>query len=100
MIKIKGYLNPAIITNLNGDVFAISGTTRVQVPKGTRYTDIHWIRKVVKPTGPKTYHFTSTRNQSLKYKVVVDRNSIRCDCPGYSYRRFCKHTDYVKKQIR
>ena len=30
------------------------------------------------------------------YTVIVDGDNITCSCPGYSFRRSCKHTEQVR----
>jgi len=44
----------------------------------------------------KTYSIQGSKGNS--YTVVQDRSSWSCDCPGYMFRRSCKHVDQFKAE--
>jgi len=47
----------------------------------------------------KKYKVKSSRGDSY-YEVVLVGNSITCTCPGYSFRKKCRHIEETKKIAR
>lgn len=83
MIKITSVHNPAI-TVLNGKTIVMP--TWTVVPEGTTLDDIDWIRPVQVKAQVKKKHVG-------KYIVEIhDNGRVTCDCPGFTYRRKCKHS--------
>ena len=83
MIPITSIHNPAI-TVLGGKTIVMP--TWTVVPDGTTLDDIDWSRPVqVKAQGKKKH--------VGKYIVeIYDNGKVTCDCPGFTYRRKCKHS--------
>lgn len=83
MIPITSIHNPAI-TVLNGKTIVMP--TWTVVPDGTTLDDIDWIRPVQVKAQVKKKHVG-------KYIVeIYDNGKVTCDCPGFTYRRKCKHS--------
>ena len=83
MIKITSIHNPAIAV-LSGKTIVMP--TWTVVPDGTTLDDIVWIRPVqVKPK--------VTMKHVGKYIVnIYEDGRVTCDCPGFTYRKKCKHS--------
>lgn len=104
-LRIKSTLNPAIcpgfgdskydrivagtITEVNGEKWPHA---YVAVTKGFSLSNIEWIR----PVAPKSVPKQTRKVKGSTGKVyILERQSNgkwSCTCPGYQYRRFCKHT--------
>jgi len=83
MIKIGGIYPPAIAT-LGGKTYAVP--TWTEVPAGTTLNMIEWVRPIIKEPTVKTKHVG-------KYILkIYDNGKVTCDCPGFTYRRKCKHS--------
>jgi len=101
-LRIKSSLNPAIVrgtrndTIVAGTIYEVNGQkwthTYLQLTGHISYAAIEWAHpalpkavkvetKQVRGSTGKTY--TLTRQPSGKWL---------CTCPGFKYRRFCKHT--------
>lgn len=83
MIAITSIHNPAIAV-LGGKTIVMP--TWTVVPDGTTLDDIDWIRPVQVKPQVKMKHVG-------KYIVnIYDNGKVTCDCPGFTYRRKCKHS--------
>ena len=83
MIKITSIHNPAIAV-LGGKTIVMP--TWTVVPDGTTLDDIDWIRPVQVKAEVKMKHVG-------KYIVnIYDDGRVTCDCPGFTYRKKCKHS--------
>jgi hypothetical protein len=83
MIKITSIHNPAIAV-LNGRTLVMP--TWTEVPAGTTLDDIDWIRPVQVKAKVKMKHVG-------KYIVnIYEDGRVTCDCPGFTYRKKCKHS--------
>jgi hypothetical protein len=83
MIKITSIHNPAIAV-LNGRTLVMP--TWTVVPDGTTLDDIDWIRPVQVKAEVKRKHVG-------KYIVnIYEDGRVTCDCPGFTYRKKCKHS--------
>lgn len=102
-IKVKSTYPPAIVNWPNGSRQLVGGTIQQVIADGKSIPpntpipaglDLGWFEhmkakvRVFKPQtktvkGSKGNVYTLTRQPSGKWS---------CSCPGYSYRRFCKHT--------
>ena len=38
-------------------------------------------------------------NKKSEYLVTVVGKKVECNCPGYTYRRKCKHSDAVRRKV-
>ena len=83
MIKITSIHNPAIAV-LGGKTIVMP--TWTVVPDGTTLDDIDWIRPVQVKAEVKMKHVG-------KYIVnIYEDGRVSCDCPGFTYRKKCKHS--------
>jgi hypothetical protein len=70
----------------------------IEVPNGTKMSDIKIIRP--KPVAPalKSIHAVKGSTGS-SYTIVIDsRNGNSCTCVGFQYRRSCKHLTQILNQ--
>ena len=102
MLRIKSSLNPAIFRGTKydrivaGSIQEVNGKpwshAYVAVKKGITFDQIEWVR----PTPPKPVQPTVRQVQGSKgnwYTIrTLPDGRQECSCPGYQYRRFCKHT--------
>lgn len=101
-IKIKSSMNPAIFRGIKydrivgGTIYEVNGERwphpYVAVTKGMPLSNIEWIR----PPAPKPVAKLVKKVQGSSGKVYIlerqPNGKWTCTCPGYQYRRFCKHT--------
>tara|TARA_R110001606_G_scaffold38011_1_gene106663 strand:+ start:427 stop:738 length:312 start_codon:yes stop_codon:yes gene_type:complete len=97
MIKVKTRLRPGIITS-NGKTYAVGGNW-IEIPNGTELKDIAWDKPFVaaKPR-PKGKSVEVIGSKGNKYTVTHNpvTNIISCTCPGFSFRKKCKHQKELK----
>lgn len=65
------------------------------VPEGTTLDDIEWTPSYVPKVKVHTYTVEKIRSSSSTkiYLVTTHPNGMKtCTCPGFTFRRFCKHT--------
>lgn len=62
------------------------------LPTNTTLADFQWMRPTVKPVfQPKVRRVEGSKGNVYLIKTRPDGKE-ECSCPGYQYRRFCKHT--------
>lgn len=82
-ITVTGWCPPAIAKLGNKTVVVPS---YMEVPEGTTLDMIHWERPVMPKTSFKIKHVG-------KYIITLyDSGRVTCDCPGYTFRKKCKHS--------
>lgn len=59
-----------------------------------KYSDGRTSTKEVISTDTKTWTVEGSRG--AKYLVVKSQNSYSCTCPGFQFRRNCKHVENIK----
>ena len=92
MIQVKGHLPPAII-HPPGASYACAGASWVKVEAGTEIKHI-----TTGPTPPKAETFKVEGSKGNSYTVTkLLRGKFSCSCPGFSFRRKCKHIDIVRR---
>lgn len=102
MIVIKGNMNPCIARSFrDGKLYAHSGYNAVEVPEGTALSDLKWDRpKRVEHKKPVSAVLEKIVIGSKGNKYVVKYNSTTkkktCTCPGFTFRRKCKHLEELK----
>lgn len=101
MITVKGALPPAIFS-LGGKTYTVSGSVWTEVPEGTTLDDIKWVdTRPPLPEAPKylTRKFQSSRGKGEYYATVATDGFKECTCAGFTYRRFCRHTEELFAEI-
>ena len=91
---------PPLLWPRHGKLYAGSGSTWLKVPPKTKLAQIDWDgesslfekRPKVKPV----IRYRTVRSKSNprhKYVVTFENGRVvNCTCPGFGYRRYCKHT--------
>lgn len=99
MITIKSTLNPTVITVSSG-TYAVAGSLWLPVPAGTTINDIKWIperapRIPIVTAEIKVYKIPSSNGKD-SYEVKFEHGQWTCECPGFGFRRKCKHIEKAK----
>lgn len=83
MIVINSIYPPAL-AELGGKLYAVPSWT--EVPKGTTLSMLKWNKPAQVKVEVVTKHVG-------KYIINIYTNGkVTCDCPGFTYRRKCKHS--------
>jgi hypothetical protein len=85
-IKVHSQYPPAI-AKLGPVTYVVP--TYQAVPHGTTLRDLEWVplRPQTTPQSVKEY-----KVKSYTVRVFGDGQKVTCDCPGYTYRKQCKHS--------
>ena len=103
---IYGGTIPPATMELNGNRYIMPGWYKLKPNEATPdIKDIaYYPYKAKKPNIPndmknKVYKVTSSKGDK-EYEVSIDSSgSFSCTCPGYGFRRKCRHIDYVKSEL-
>ena len=97
-IKIKSSLNPVICNNriVGGTIYEVNGEKwshpYVAIKGRITLDDVVWVRPAApKPVQPKTQKVQGSKGN---WYIITTHTTGKksCTCPGFQYRRFCKHT--------
>lgn len=99
-------LFPPIIANMyNGRVMLFhdkqGGSVRVTADVNWEDSSSIWVRL---PEKPENKAFTSEAqyeipgSKGLPYTVTLNRGQWNCSCPGFGFRRKCKHVELAKEK--
>jgi hypothetical protein len=94
-VKVK--YPPAIFKSIvNGKTYAIGGNW-VEVPDGTTLADVHKYAVYEKPRYDiKSWKVKSSSGSTYTVQQI-NGDRYTCNCPGFKFRKRCKHTDKVTK---
>ena len=103
---IKGGTIPPFTMELNGNRYIMPGWYKLKPNEETPdIKDIaYYPYKAKKPNLPnmkedKVYKVKSSKGDK-EYEVSVTKNgTFSCTCPGYGFRRKCRHIDYIKNEL-
>ena len=92
---------PSIVRMHSSDkTYAISGDTWLEVPHGTTFAQLpqYMVFQGYESTPPPdSSSWTVEGSKGNAYIVKVSNEGVwTCTCPGYGFRRRCKHIDNVK----
>lgn len=104
--KVWSTYPPALYTDPSGRVRIVAGTVyKVMVgkntipitqslPASTTLSQMQWMRPVITPTINTKPTTTRVQGSGGKTYIVTTYTDGKrtCTCPGYTYRRSCKHT--------
>ena len=101
-LPVKVQWNPILSRMpISGQLYAISGGTWIPVPDGTTRADLPkymtWDRPGSAADAPQMDRWTVKGSRGNSYRVEAYNGSWRCSCPGYQYRRKCRHIEEVKR---
>ncbi len=87
---------------LRGKTYAVGGDVWLEVPNGTTLTEVSQYMvfkgyKCAEPPAPLSWTVEGSKGKA--YVVKLSNEGIwSCTCPGYSFRRRCKHIEKTKAQ--
>lgn len=98
---IKSHYPPALVT-LNDVTYAMPGW--IVVPTGTTMDEVTkaWVDTSPTVTKKESNDFTKevlASNGKKSYTVALRNNMWSCTCPGFGFRRKCKHVESVKQTV-
>jgi len=104
---VKGGLIPPFTMTCNGERYIMPGWYKLKQNEETpNIEDIAFYPyKAKKPNIPnidsnKVYKVKSSKGNAY-YEVKMNASgSLECSCPGYGFRRKCRHIDYVMNELK
>lgn len=96
-----GLIHPTILTTASGRWAVFPGQEWVLVSDDVTQEDlesrwVRWERKPVREIAKPGSTWKATGSKGKTYIVTFDSGSWSCTCPGYGFRRRCKHVDLIK----
>ena len=94
---------PMLATAGSGQKYAISGGTWIPVPSATTFDDLPKYMVVKHRESPSDASAGSWRVKGSKgneYTVTAKAGAYTCTCPGFGWRRKCKHIENIKKEVK
>lgn len=100
---VKAHMRPALV-HLHGKTYAVGGGAWLEVPEGTTMADLPRYM-VHEPYGstpakpdaaPDQWKVTGSTGNT--YTVTKTVKGYTCSCPGYQFRRSCKHSSQIEKE--
>ena len=103
MQPIEVSMPPAIFKSHSGILYGIAGNVWVEVPEGTTLADlsqymVHKPREIISDAGEKTWSVKGSKGNL--YSVRLTEGVYTCSCPGFGWRRKCKHVEAQKNESR
>jgi len=107
-LQIKSSLSPAIVrgkhsdTIVAGTIFEVNGQpwthTYLQLDGRITFDQIEWLSGVTIEKKDKLKEWKVKSSKAGKFYTIREtpHGKLTCDCPGFHYRRQCRHTDEVK----
>jgi hypothetical protein len=94
---------PAIFTSHRGIRYGIAGSIWVEVPEGTTLDDlsaymVYKPRKASVIPGENSWRVKGSKGNI--YTVKLSQGIYSCSCPGYGFRRKCRHIEEIKDESR
>ena len=104
MNPVKVTMNPAMFTNHLGIKYAIAGSTWIEIPHSTTFDELSnymsWDRPKVTPAEESVAkEWKVTGSKGGVYNVSFKNKVYTCNCPGYGYRRRCRHIEKIKSEV-
>ena len=94
---------PPAIANLPNGRYAVSGGTWVRVPDDTKFEDLdkymtYERKRPESPPDASERVWAVVGSKGAHYTVRANQGRYTCTCPGFGWRRKCKHIEQVKKE--
>ena len=92
---------PALYRSLNGITYAIAGSVWVEVPDGTSFDELSayvtYKPRVAAPiVGENSWSVKGSKGNI--YTVKLSQGTYSCTCPGFGFRRKCRHITEIKNE--
>ena len=97
-------MNPMLYTDRAGQKWAVSGQHWVEVPETLtldevgKYMIVEQREAPPQPAGVVSYEVQGSRGNT--YTVSDNGGTWTCSCPGFGWRRKCKHVEAQKNASR
>jgi len=103
-LKITSHMTPMLYESLSGEKFAIFGGVEpgfFKVDKEVTTQDVLgvWTRKKPKKIRNKNQEWQVDGSKGKTYMVKLENGQLTCSCPGFSFRRKCKHSALIKEKL-
>ena len=103
MSPIQVDVPPAIFRNRNDVWYGIAGSVWVEVPAGTTLDElsqymVYKPREVAPTPGEKSWSVQGSKGNT--YTVKLSEGVYSCTCPGYGFRRKCRHITEIKNETK
>ena len=103
MQPIEVSMPPAIFRARTGTLYGIAGSVWVEVPEGTTLADlsqymVHKPREIASDAGEKTWSVKGSTGNL--YSVRLTEGVYTCSCPGFGFRRKCRHIKEILNESR
>ena len=94
---------PALYRSHSGITYAIAGSVWVEVPRGTLYDELpayiaYKPREATPIAGENSWSVKGSKGNI--YTVKLSEGVYSCSCPGYGFRRKCRHITEIKNESR
>jgi len=91
------YYQPALV-NLPSGKFVVCNEGWIPVPESYTYDDVrkNWKKVVLKSQIKDKVIRVKSNSSNQTYQITIERGNYHCTCPGFSFRRKCKHVDQIK----
>ena len=96
-------MNPVLFTAISGQRYAVSGSVWIPVPSDTTRDDLPRYMTWKAPSAPEIVpeqRWTVTGSKGDTYTVRSLDGQWSCSCPGFGFRRKCRHITEIKNESR
>jgi len=96
-------MQPALFTSHTGIRYGIAGSVWIEVPDGTTLDELseymaYKPREITPVAGEKTWSVKGSKGNV--YTVKLSEGTFSCTCPGFGFRRKCRHITEIKDESR
>jgi len=90
--------NLPAIANLPRGKVVVCNEGWIPVPDNFTYNDVrkYWKKAVLKSQAKDKIITVKSSSSNQKYTITIERGGYHCTCPGFGFRRKCKHVDQIK----
>lgn len=90
---------PAIFCNHRGIWYGVAGSVWVEVPEGTTLDELgaymtYKPRQLAPVSGENSWRVKGSKGNI--YTVKLSDGAYSCSCPGFGFRRKCRHITEIK----
>ena len=103
MQPVEVSVNPLLFTAPSGQRYAVAGSVWLPVPEVTTRADLDRYMVWTPPQANLTQssrEWSVTGSKGATYRVTERDGQWVCSCPGYGYRRKCRHIEETKNASR
>ena len=99
MAPVEVSMPPALFTSHTGIRYGIAGSIWVEVPENTTLDElseymVYKPRQTEPIVGEKTWSVKGSKGNT--YTIKLSGGTYSCSCPGYGFRRNCRHIKEIK----